>query len=116
MTHVPRVSLPLASGLNSPRRDLTGYNLGASAFWKPSPRFHLFVEALALWLEDVNDDGFRDHFSQVFLNPGFRYAICQLDEVEWVVGLGVPIGLTAQTPDIGVFAYMSVEHNFRKMK
>jgi hypothetical protein len=45
-----------------------------------------------------------------------RYAVCQFDEVEWVLGVAVPVGLTRDTPDIGVFAYMSVEHAFVKLK
>ena len=53
--------------------------------------------------------------NQLFLNPGGRYAVCQFEEVEWVLGVSTPIGLTADTPDIGVFAYMSVEHAFRKV-
>jgi hypothetical protein len=112
--YTPNVSVPLATGLDSPRHDLRTYNLGASVYWKPQTNLHLFVEVLALWPEQIDEGGGRDRLTQVFLNPGFRYAICQLEDVEWVVGVGVPIGLTEDTPDIGVFAYMSVEHAFRK--
>ena len=50
----------------------------------------------------------------VLVNPGVRYAVCQYEDVEWVLGVSVPVGLTRDSPDIGVFAYMSVEHTFRK--
>ena len=51
--------------------------------------------------------------TEVFLNPGFRWAVCQ-KEVEWVLGVAVPIGLTKDAPAIGVFAYMSIEFDIRK--
>ena len=95
--------------------DLQGFNLGGSTFWKPRVNLHLFVEALALWSDEIDDFGGRTNVSQVFVNPGARYAVCQFEEVEWVLGVSVPVGLTADTPNIGVFAYMSVEHAFRKI-
>lgn len=112
-TLVPHVSLPLPSGALSPRYDLRAYNLGASTFWKPRTNLHFFVEALGLWNEEIDEVGFRRGVIQAFVNPGVRYAICQREEVEWVVGVSVPVGLTPDSPDIGVFAYMSVEHAFR---
>lgn len=114
-TLFPDVSVPLASGLDSPRQDLRGYNLGASVFWKPQTYLHFFVEGLALWNDEIDELGFRDSTTQVFVNPGFRCAVRQFDEVEWVIGLSAPIGLTRDTPDIGIFAYMSIEHAFRKI-
>ncbi len=116
VTYIPRVSLPLSGGLDSPRQDLRGYNLGASTFWKPKTYLHFFTEVLVLGNEEIDDTGSRNGITQVFVNPGVRYAVCQLDECEWVLGVALPIGLTRDTPDIGVFAYMSVEHNFRKKK
>lgn len=114
-TYIPNVSLSTAAGPLSPRHDLNAYNLGASVFYKPETYFNVFVEALALWNQEVDPRGFRDNSTQVFVNPGLRYAVCQLDQVEWVVGLSLPIGLTPDTPEIGLFAYMSVEHNFLKL-
>lgn len=114
-TLVPNVSLPLAGGGNSAERDLRAYNLGASVFWKPQTYLHFFVEGLGLRVEEIDEVGIRRGLNQVFVNPGFRYAICQREEVEWVVGISAPIGLTRNSPDIGVFFYMSVEHTFRKV-
>lgn len=106
VTYTPNVS--------AARHDLRGYNLGGSVFWKPQTYLHFFCEVLALWNDDINDAGFRESNSEVFVNPGLRYAICQFEDVEWVVGVSVPIGVTRDAPDIGVFFYMSVEHAFRK--
>jgi hypothetical protein len=122
-TYVPRVSsfldaevAELFGRLRSPRHDLKAYNLGVSGFWKPQTNLHFFVEALALWFDAIDDLGAVDHGTQVFVNPGVRYAVCQLDQVEWVLGVSAPIGLTRDTPDIGLFVYMSVEHHFRKIE
>ena len=116
-TYTPEVSLPisLVPKVLSPRHDLLGYNLGASVFWKPKVNLHFFVEALALWNDEIDDLGSRVSTTQVFVNPGVRFAIIQ-EPVEWVLGVSAPIGLTHDAPDIGVFAYMSIEHPFRKKK
>lgn len=114
-TLIPRVSAVLDDGTRSPRHDLRAYNLGYSVFWKPRTDLHLFVEALALWNEEIHEEGFRHNITQVFLNPGFRWVIAQFEDVEWVLGASVPVGLTRDSPDIGLFLYMSVEHTFRKV-
>ncbi|MBL8822614.1 MAG: hypothetical protein JNJ77_08515 [Planctomycetia bacterium] len=113
-TFTPRVSALLENGFLSSAQDLRSFNLGASVYWKPKTNLHFFVEALALSNEEINDLGTRDRLTQVYLNPGVRYAICQLEEVEWVVGVSAPIGLTRDTPDIGLFIYMSIEFGFKK--
>ena len=113
-TITPHVSLPQDNGVASPRHDLYGYNLGASTFWKPKTYLHFFVEALALWNDEIDAAGNRERTTIVLVNPGVRYAVCQYEDVEWVLGFSVPVGLTRDSPDIGVFAYMSVKHTFRK--
>jgi hypothetical protein len=116
-TFIPDVSVPIetASAFLSPEHDLRGYNFGASAFWKPQTYLHFFLETLLLRFHEIDDRGQRDQVTQVFVNPGVRYAIIQ-DPLEWVVGVSVPVGLTRDTPDIGVFAYMSIEFSVRKEK
>ncbi len=96
--------------------DLEAINLGGSIFWKPRVDLNFFVETLALWFDEIDDNGASQRISQVYLNPGMRYAVCQFEQVEWVLGVSLPIGLTEDTPDIGVFVYMSVEHIFRKVE
>ncbi len=115
-TFVPNVAARSPAGaLLGVEHDLHGYNLGASAFWKPRVDLHWFVEMLALWFHEIDDVGDRQDVTQVFLNPGVRYAVCQFEQVEWVLGASVPVGLTSETPDIGMFAYMSIEHTFLKV-
>jgi hypothetical protein len=112
-TFIPNVSIPLGGEQFSDRHHLRGYNLGASAFWKPKTNLHFFVETLGLWNDVIDDQSARDRITQVFVNPGVRYAIIQ-DPLEWVIGVSLPVGLTRDSPDIGVFVYMSIEHSFRK--
>ena len=114
VTHTPGVEVLLPSGFLSPSLGLSGYNLGGSTFWKPQVYLNFFVEGLLLWNHEITETGLRNTVNQAFVNPGFRYAVCQFDEVEWVLGASIPIGLTSESPDIGVFAYMSVEHLFNK--
>ena len=112
-TYIPSVSVPLDGQVFSARHDLRGYHLGGSAFWKPKTNLHFFVESLALWNDVINEQGNRANLTQVFVNPGVRYAIIQ-EPLEWVIGISAPVGLTRDSPDIGVFVYMSIEHSFRK--
>ena len=100
----------------SPTQDLWAYNLGASVFWKPQTWLHFFVEGLFVWEDEITDLGFRDEAFIAIVNPGVRCALCQFEEVEWVVGVSAPIGVSDDAPDIGLFLYMSVEHTFRKVE
>ncbi len=113
-TIVPDVALTLPNGLPSAPQALRGYNVGASVFWKPEVYLNFFVEWLLLSNEELDGLASIQNSTDSFLNPGLRYAVCQFDEVEWVIGASVPIGLTENSPDIGLFVYMSVEHLFRK--
>ena len=113
-TYVPAVSVPLGGGLASPERDLHNYFVGGSVIYLMSYEFNLMLELLALWNYGLDDLGNRERTTDVILNPGFRWAVYTGDEIQWVLGASVPIGLTRDSPDIGVFGYMSVEHNFKK--
>jgi hypothetical protein len=113
-TFTPDVSIDLGGGVNSPHRDLHGYNLGASAIWLATYDVNLMLEFLTLWDEELDEAASIDDTTTVLLNPGVRAALYTGDEIQWVVGAGVPIGLSEDAPDIGLFLYMSVEHNFRR--
>jgi hypothetical protein len=113
-TYVPGVSVLLADGPPSPGRDLHSYNLGASAIWLVNYDFNLVLELVAYWNDELDELGNHDRTFELILNPGFRYAVYTGEEVQWVLGASVPIGLSKEAPDIGVFGYMSVEHRFLK--
>jgi hypothetical protein len=111
---IPDASVDLGNGLSSPGRDLRGFNLGFSAIWLASYDLNFLVELVGFWDEELDERGFRDHTSQVILNPGLRYAVYTEDALQWVLGISIPIGLSEDAPDYGVFGYMSVEHPFKK--
>ncbi|HEX2473261.1 MAG TPA: hypothetical protein VHK01_00865, partial [Lacipirellulaceae bacterium] len=113
-TFTPDVSVDLGGGLDSPHRDLHGYNLGASVIWLATYDVNFMLEFLTLWDENLDEVASIDDTTTVLLNPGVRAALYTGDEIQWVVGAGVPIGLSEDAPDIGAFIYMSVEHNFRR--
>ncbi|MEX2315956.1 MAG: hypothetical protein WD669_02320 [Pirellulales bacterium] len=92
---------------------LNGYNLGGSIIWLKSYDVNFMLECVTNWDEELDDAGEIDDTTSVVLNPGIRAALFTGEEVQWVVGAGLPIGLSEDAPDIGVFIYMSVEHAFR---
>jgi hypothetical protein len=116
VTYAPGISVLLEEGVLSPERDLLSYNLGGSVIYLVNYDFNLMLELVAFWNEGLDDLGNSERTTEVILNPGMRYAVFTGEEVQWVLGISAPIGLTKDAPDIGVFAYMSVEHDFLKTK
>jgi len=98
------------------RNDLFGYNLGASAIYAVTSNFNLMLEAIANWDEEAISPGRTDKTVSALISPGFRYAFNHANDAQTVVGLAVPIGLTSDAPDYGVFIYASFEHFFFRPK
>ena len=96
-------------------RDLTSFNLGASAIYAVTPDFNFMLEALANWDEEADERG-TTRPASVLISPGFRYAFNHPGDAQTVVGLAAPIGLTGAAPDFGVFVYASFEHFFWRPK
>ena len=100
--------------------DLTNYNLGASAIYAVGRDFNLMLESIAAWEEDVlvSTSGRSTIATKVgrsltgLLSPGARYAFNLPHDLQIVVGAAVPIGLTSDAPDWGLFFYCSFEHPF----
>ena len=107
-------------------RDLWNYNLGGSAIYAVSRNFNLMLEAVAFWEEDVADfaeilpasattnktSATIDRTVTALLSPGARYAFNCPNDLQIVVGAATPIGLTSDSPDWGLFFYLSFEHPF----
>ena len=98
------------------RRDLVGYNLGASVIYAINSRFNFMLESVANFDEEVDDFGRTDRTTSVLISPGFRYAFNHPNQAQTVLGVAVPIGLTSDAPDYGVFLYASFEHFFYRPK
>jgi outer membrane putative beta-barrel porin/alpha-amylase len=103
--------------------DLWNYNLGASAIYAVAENFNLMLETVAGWNEDVDLAAVAgsaktalakkvDRTTMVLLSPGVRYAFNLPGDLQIVAGAAAPIGLTSDSPDWGVFFYLSFEHPF----
>jgi hypothetical protein len=105
-------------------RDLWNYNLGGSAIYAVSRNLNLMLESVAAWEEDVDSAAIAasaketlvrlrriDRSVTALISPGARYAF-NLPNAQLVVGVAVPIGLTSESPDYGLFFYLSFEHPF----
>ena len=109
-------------------RDLWNYNLGGSVIYAVSRDFNLMLEAVAFWEEDVADfaeilpapatttkaSAIIDRTVTALLSPGARYAFNLPNDLQIVVGAAAPIGLTSDSPDWGLFFYLSFEHPFMR--
>jgi hypothetical protein len=93
-------------------RDLRNYNLGGSAIYAVSRDFNLMLEADAAWEEEVDSTQRIDLTVTALLSPGARYAFNCPNDLQIVVGAATPIGLTSDSPDWGLFFYVSFEHPF----
>jgi hypothetical protein len=93
-------------------RDLWNYNLGGSAIYAVTRTFNLMLEAIAVWEEDVDPAKNVDRTVTALVSPGARYAFNCPNDLQIVVGAAAPIGLTSDSPDWGLFFYLSFEHPF----
>lgn len=101
--------------------DLLEFNLGASVIYAVTDKFHLLLEAV--WesvegIEEVDPRGDRPPFGvrrrgdEVTIAPGIRWAWDLPGDLQIVPGIAVPIGLSDEAIDYGVFFYLSIEHPF----
>jgi hypothetical protein len=92
--------------------DLWNYNLGASAIYAVSETFNLMLETIAGWNEDVDLKRKIDRTTTALISPGARYAFNLPNDLQIVAGAAVPVGFTSDSPDWGLFFYLSFEHPF----
>jgi hypothetical protein len=92
--------------------DLWNYNLGASAIYAVSETFNLMLETVAGWNEDVDRRRKIDRTTTALISPGARYAFNLPNDLQIVAGAAVPVGVTSDSPDWGLFFYLSFEHPF----
>ena len=92
--------------------DLWGWNLGVSAIFAVSENFNLMLETVAGRNEDVDLARKVDRTTTALISPGVRYAFNLPGDLQIVAGAAVPVGLTSDSPDWGMFFYLSIEHPF----
>jgi hypothetical protein len=95
------------------RKDLSGYNWGASAIWSVVPRFNVMLEYVSALQDKYADDGAVQHRRYSYIiNPGFRFAF-ETGKVQIVPGLGIPLNFTGDGyPKAGTFFYLSIEPSY----
>lgn len=113
LTVVPDVVVGLDSQYVGMRRTLNGYNLGFSVIHALKPRFHLMLESVALWNENLLHDATQDRTTEVIVSPGCRWLAYEHDDTQLVLGLGVPVGLSRDAANLGAIFFLSLEHRFR---
>jgi len=92
------------------------YNLGASGIFAVSRNFNLMLEWISLWNEIPTSSSHSQYQFTSLISPGFRYAFNLPRDVQIVVGLAAPFGLTRESTDYGAFIYLSIEHYFYRPK
>jgi hypothetical protein len=117
LTYLPGVRVPIEPVFPSfqslsESHSLLSYNLGVSAIFALFPRFHLMLEWIGTFEQGLNDQGKKEHDFNTVISPGARAAVVNRDELQIVLGIAAPIGLTRPAQDHAVFLYFSVEHNF----
>ena len=75
------------------------------------------LETLAGWNEDVAEGVFAfeesvERSTTAIISPGMRYTFILPNDAQLVIGAALPIGLTSDSPDWGLFFYCSFEHPF----
>ena len=121
LTYLPDVRIRLSDDRRSRGLDLLSFNLGGSVIYAATDDLHFLFEVL--WNSDQGlqektrrdeDDPFadRDRWEDVVISPGLRWAINLEGDLQIVPGIAVPIGLSEDAIDYGVFFYLSVEHPF----
>lgn len=113
MTVTPDVVVGLAPRLAATGHTLNGYNLGFSVIRALTPNFHLMLESVALFDENLLEQATRDRTTEVLLSPGFRWLAYSHEDTQLVLGLGLPIGLSRDAANLGAIFYLSLEHRFR---
>ena len=106
---------------NVRNHDLMNYNLGASAIFAVSRDLNLMLETIAGWNEDIAEgvlspEATSNRSTTALISPGARYAFNLPNDTQLVVGLGLPVGLTSDSPDWGLFFYCSFEHSFMRVE
>jgi hypothetical protein len=106
---------------NARDHHLTNYNLGASAIFAVSRDLNLMLETVAGWNEDIAEgvlspEATTNRSNTALISPGARYAFNLPNDAQLVIGLGLPIGLTSDSPDWGLFFYCSFEHPFTRIE
>lgn len=121
VTYFPNAGFELSNGRRPHERDLVSFNLGASLIYALSDEVHLMLETAANFEQEFEEHSTtsggrlrvkRPYTNDVVISPGIRWASNLPNDLQVVYGLAVPIGVSDDAMDYGVFFYLSIEHPF----
>jgi hypothetical protein len=110
LTYLPHVRVPLDDGHLSPKKSLVSYDVNASAIFAILPRLHFLLEWVNNFEQSLNGNGRPERDYKPVISPGLRTAVVNEEELQIVVGAGMPIGLNRKSDNFGAFLYFSIEH------
>ena len=93
------------------KHTLASYNIGASIIWLTAETFNLMFEYTTSFASNVFEGGTNERATDTIISPGLRWAI-NLNSLQIVPGVAMPITLGRGTVKTGVFFYLSFEHPF----
>ena len=85
-------------------------HVALSGIWRLRPMFNLMLESVVEWEHLVEGDEKR-HEAVVTLSPGFRTG-WNVGDTQTIVGFAVPVSITGDSTNAGVFGYFSYELPF----
>jgi DtxR family transcriptional regulator, Mn-dependent transcriptional regulator len=103
-THTP------AAVIDGAEYNLLTPHLAVSGIWRLRPMVNLMLESVFEWEETV-DAGVARRDTLVTLSPGLRTG-WNVGDAQTVIGVAIPAAFSANTTDVGVFAYFSYELPF----
>jgi len=107
--------LPGVKGMNAAgaevKRTLTSMNVGGSVIVLASAHLNIMLETVANLLSEIGATGDIERTVETVLSPGMRYAM-DVDQLQIVPGVAVPIVFNEGERRVGVFFYLSFEHPF----
>jgi hypothetical protein len=110
LTLLPNVRAPLDAGGLSSRHTLLSYRLGASGIFAFTSRVHGMLEWVGTFEQSINGNGSKRRDFISMISPGIRTAVIDEENLQTVVGLALPIGVTRAANNFGVLLYLSIEH------
>lgn len=90
---------------------VSSYGAGTSIIWLAAPSFNVMLECLVNSLGGIDQRGNTARTFQTVISPGVRFAI-EVESLEIVPGLGIPLFVTGGAVTAGAFIYLSFEHPF----
>lgn len=102
--------MPSSKNQNGDKADTLGFNYGFSLIWLVNENINFMIETAGGSNETVQTGSATVRTDSFFINIGARFAINFASGLQIVPGIAVPVGIGPSKGEIGVFAYLSFEH------